>query len=188
MRNIEKYFKGIYLNASQGAPHTIDQLIEEWSCNPEAHFFGYYQQPLVWDTVYGVAPLEGLPDTHGYSTLPDIKCSYSRGQSNIKIGWVEGISMHSGGVVTVRHFALASELSRFRIGVIFFEALIRFFKKNNALTIEFHESHTSKINHYRRFFEKISVAEISDCVWKVDLYEHEEIPIQVVQFQTSLMR
>lgn len=94
--------------------------------------------------------------------------------------------MHSGGVVRIKHFALNTSLTRAKIGEEFFYAILQFFKSMNAVTIEFHENHSSKIDHYRRFFEKVGVKEISDRVWQVELYNNNEIPDHVLAFHEEL--
>lgn len=65
--------------------------------------------------------------------------------------------MYAGGTVKVNHFALNKALTGLGVGTTFFGALVRFFKSNNAVSIEFHENHTSRIDDYRKFFKKLAV-------------------------------
>nr|WP_163502612.1 hypothetical protein [Halomonas socia] len=150
----------IKFNKKYGNNPTVEQFIEEWSRSPETYFYGYFDQELKWSTCYGLAQLEGLPDTHGYSMMPDIRCQYNEYKYSLEIGYIEGISMHSGGVVRIRHFALNTSLTRAEIGERFFYAILQFFKSKNAVTIEFHESHGSKIDHYRRFLRKSALRKL----------------------------
>lgn len=163
---------------------SIEQLIDEWLKDPLASFHGYFDNPLDWSTCYGVAPMEGLPDTHGYSCMPDIRCEYKE----LLIGNVEGISMYSGGTVRIKHFALNPDLTRKYIGEKFFSSILEFIKSKNAVSVEFHENHSSKIEHYRRFFEKQGIAEIKDGIWKVNLYMESDIPKHVLDFHEGLKR
>ncbi|MDR7088596.1 hypothetical protein [Cellvibrio fibrivorans] len=188
MFRILEYFDNVLSWLGQEKIPSIDELIVAWSRNPDGHFFGYYQQQLVWHTVYGLAPMEGLSDSHGYSMLPNIRCSYSDGKYGMNIGWIEDISMHSGGMVRIRHFALAVKFTRYGIGKIFLNAMMNFFKSINAVSIEFHETHASKIDHYRRFFEKNEVKEVRCGVWMIDLYENNDTPSHVLEFQSKLKR
>ena len=171
-----------------GREPTEEQFINEWMNDPIACYFGYFDQPLEWSTQYGLANMEGLPDTHGYSTLPDIRCEYKVYKYLLRIGNIEGISMYSGGIVRIRHFALNSELTRTQIGKIFFNSILEFFKSKNAITVEFHESHSSKIEHYRRFFRKLGITEIKDRVWRVELYKENDIPKNVLSYHEKLRR
>lgn len=147
--------KKIKFKKKYGKKPTDRQFINEWSKSPEKHFCGYFDQKLEWSTLYGLAPFESLPDTHGYSRFPDIRCEYKEYKYSLKIGYIEGISMYSAGVVRIKHFALNAKLTRSGVGEIFFNAILLFFKSKNAVIIEFHENHSSKIDHYRRFFEKL---------------------------------
>lgn len=171
-----------------GKSHTVEQFINEWKKDPLAYFWGYFDKELEWSTTYGLAPMEGLPDTHGYSMFPDIRCQYKEYKYSQKIGSIEGVSMYSYGIVRIRHFALNSELTRNKIGEIFFNSILEFFKSKNAITIEFHENHSSKIEHYRRFFEKLGVTETKDRVWRVELYKENDIPEHVLAYHESLQR
>lgn len=176
----------IKFNRKYGKNPTVEQFIEEWSKSPETHFHGYFDKKLEWSTCYGLAPLEGLPDTHGYSTLPDIRCQYNEYKYSLQIGNIEGISMYSGGVVRIKHFALNTSLTRAKIGEKFFHAMLQFFKSKNAVVVELHENHSSKTDHYRNFFEKVGVKEIADRVWRVELYNNNEIPDHVLAFHEEL--
>jgi GNAT superfamily N-acetyltransferase len=154
---------------------------------PEDNFVPQKKQSLEWITGYGViAQMYGLPGSHGYSKMPDLKCSFTKRKYTINIGWVEGISMYGGGTVRIKHFALEASLTRRGLGKTYLEALIRFFKKHNAIVIEFHENHSSKNEHYRQFFGEIGVKEIRNGIWQVDLYENTEIPSSVEVFQQEL--
>ena len=70
--------------------------------------------------------MEGLPDSHGYSTMSDLNCTYSEGKYSIRIGWIEGISMYSGGTVRIRHFALNVGLTRNGVAATFFQGILCF--------------------------------------------------------------
>lgn len=94
--------------------------------------------------------------------------------------------MYSAGVVRIKHFALNAKLTRSGVGEIFFNAILLFFKSKNAVIIEFHENHSSKIDHYRRFFEKLGVKEIREGVWQVELYKNNDVPKQVLLFHDEL--
>ncbi len=178
--------KKIKINRKYGNNPTVEQFINEWAKEPQEYFFGYFDEPLEWSTRYGLAPMEGLPDTHGYSTIPDISCQFKEYEHLLNIGNIEGISMYSGGTVRIKHFALNSELTKNGIGEVFFASILDFFKSKNAVIIEFHENHSSKIEHYRRFFEKLGIKEINSRVWRVELYKPNEIPNQVLSFHEKL--
>lgn len=186
MIRISEYLKKVIYKYAKEKTTIIEERTHTWSHNSGIHFYGSYQQSLIWHTVYGLAPMQGLPDTHGYSMLPNIRCFFLAGKCLESIGWIEDISMHSGGVVRIKHFALAVKFTRSGIGVIFFNAMITFFREINAVSIEFHESHTSKKDHYRRFFEKNEIKEVSDGVWKIELYKNNDIPSHVIDFQSAL--
>lgn len=170
-----------------GKNPTAEQFIEEWSKAPQEYFFGYFEEQLDWTTYYGLAALESLPDTHGYSAMPNIQCQFRDFKYTLDIGYIEDISMHSGGTVRIKHFALNSELTRRGIGKKFFNSILEFFKSNNAVIIEFHENHSSKIEHYRLFFEKNGIREINKGVWRVNLYSKTEIPNHVLFFHEKLL-
>lgn len=188
MLKIAEHFRCKLFKPSLKKIPSVTELITAWSNKADPHFVGYFNQPLAWNTVYGLAPMEGLSDSHGYSMLPDIRCTYSDGEHRITIGWIEGISMHSGGTVTIRHFALSTRLTRLEIGKIFFEKMIQFFRSMNAVSLVFEETHTSKINHYRVFFKKLGVTEIERGVWKIDLYKSCDIPDHVRAFQATSIK
>ncbi|GGP69531.1 MULTISPECIES: hypothetical protein [Shewanella] len=177
----------IKFNRKYGKSPNYDELfINEWLKEPEAYFFGYYGAKLEWTTGYGIAPLEGLPDTHGYSSFPDIRCQYKEYKYSLKIGNVEGISMHSGGTVRIRHFALNADLTKNKLGEKFLNSIIEFFKSKNAVIIEFHESHSSKIAHYRKFFKRLGIPEVKGRIWQVELYSGNNIPKNVLSFHEKL--
>jgi hypothetical protein len=154
--------------------------------NLEEYFLGYHGNSLEWLTC---EPMDGILESLYYcGYMPNIRCTYTENGSNFQIGRIEEISLFSGGIVVIRHFALDEDLTQSNIGIMFFKSILRFFKKHNALSVEFHEDHSSKINHYRRFFEKLGVEEIKNRVWKIDLYEKNDIPKSVIDFQNSLVR
>lgn len=188
MLKIAEHFRCKLFKSSLKRIPSATELIMAWSKRADPHFLGYFQQPLAWNTVYGLAPMEGLPDSHGYSMLPNIRCTYSDGKYGITIGWIEGIAMHSGGTVTIRHFALSTKLTRLGIGIIFFEKMIQFFRRMNAVSLVFKETHTSRIDHYRVFFKKLGITEIERGVWKIDLYNSGDIPDNVRAFQATLIK
>lgn len=167
-------------------PATVEDLLNGWKNAPESFFIGQHNQPLEWHTCYGLAQLECLPESHGYSLMPNIKCEVARKSDQLVIGWIEGISMYAGGTVKIKHFALNTELTNRGIGVIFFGSIVRFFKRNKAITIEFHENHGSKIAHYRSFFSKLGIPEIRNKVWQMDLYKYTKIPLAVTNYQGTL--
>lgn len=185
---LKRFIEKIKFKREFGGDPTVEQFIHKWSMSPESHFSGYFDEDLEWSTCYGVAPLFGIPDSHGLCSLPNIVCQYSVYKYSLQIGWVTGIEMHSGGIVRINHFALNTELTRKGIGEIFFNSIIRFLKSKNAVVIEFHENHSSKMQHYRRFFEKMGVTEVNEGVWQVDLYENTSIPSAVLLFHNALNR
>ncbi|MDA0152225.1 hypothetical protein OH460_07925 [Vibrio sp. Makdt] len=169
-------------------PATTDELIQAWIDNPVECLQGQFDHKMEWDTCYGLAPMEGLPDTHGYSMFPDLKVTIKVRKTEVDIGWVERISMYSGGTVRVRHFALDPRLSGQNYGGILLKSIIDLLKANNAIKIEFHETHITKLEHYRKLFTKYQIEEISKGVWCVNLYEDGKIPQQVQDFQASLLK
>ena len=171
-----------------GRTPTVNQFIEEWAKTPEDYFFGVYDEPLRWNTFYDSIMVGNLPDSHGLSVFPDILCEFKAFEYSLLIGYIQKISMHSGGVVCIKHFALNSQLTSSGIGLIFFNAIKRFFKSQNAIAIEFRENHSTKIEHYRTFFEKLGVAEIEDKVWRIALYQKDNIPKHVLKFQEALLK
>jgi GNAT superfamily N-acetyltransferase len=176
----------IKFNKKYGRRPTIEQFIQEWSTEPEKHFFGYFDQELEWSTTYSTDFEHGLPSSHCYSFFPDIRCQFKAFGYRLLIGNIEIISMHSVGVVCIKHFALDPDLTRHHLGKTFFNAILRFFKSKNAVVIEFHENHSSKIEYYRRFFEKLGIEEVKDRVWRVNLYDDQKIPEHVLAFHNSL--
>ncbi|WP_321323644.1 hypothetical protein [Thiomicrorhabdus sp.] len=185
---LKNLIEKIKFNRKYGNGPSVEQFINEWLKAPQEFFFGYFEQPLEWSTCYGLAPMEGLPDTHGYSKIPDIRCEYREYKYSLKIGYIEGISMYSGGTVRIKHFALNSELTQNNIGKKFLNSILEFFKSKNAVVVEFHENHSSKIEHYRKFFEKLGIEEIKDRVWRVELYKESEIPKEVLSYHEKLQR
>lgn len=161
-------------------------LINKWKENPESYFKGLFNEPLEWNTCYGLAPFEGLPDSHGYSQMPDMKCVIPNHPRPLIIGWVEKISMYSGGTVRIKHFALENEFTNIGLGVKFLGSIIRFFKSHNAIKIEFHETHKTKIEHYKIFFEKYGVKEKSKGVWIVEPYKYTRVPDSVTTFHKNI--
>lgn len=178
----------IKFNRKYGKNPTVEQFINEWTKAPQEYFFGYFEKPLDWSTCYGLAPMEGLPDTYGYSTMPDIRCQFKEYKYSLKIGNIEGISMYSGGTVRIKHFALSPELTKNGIGEIFFNSILEFFKSKNAVIVEFHENHSSNIEHYRRFFEKIGIKEVKNRVWRVEFYKTNDTPVHVLSYHEKLKR
>ncbi|MDU0353833.1 hypothetical protein RS130_07745 [Paraglaciecola aquimarina] len=96
--------------------------------------------------------------------------------------------MHSGGVVQINHFALKTNLTRCKIGITFFKAILCFLKSKSAISVEFHENHSSKIERYRRFFKKLEIKESAAGVWRVELYDNDHIPNNVLSFHEELKR
>lgn len=164
------------------------ELIQAWTNEPLSCFRGHFDQPITWNTCYGLAPFKGLPDTHGYSNMPDLRVASSINNVELEIGSVERIRMHSGGIVTIKHFALDPELTRKGHGRTLLKSIIELLKSHHATSIEFHESHSKKIEHYRAFFAKQGIAECIKGVWVIDLYPEREIPQSVVDFQSSLLK
>lgn len=187
-RMLFNFIEKIKFYRKYGKNPTPEQFVNEWTKAPHDYFFGYFGQPIEWKTCYGLAPMEGLPDTHGYSIMPDIRCQYKEYKYSLMIGNIEGISMYSGGTVRIKHFALDSDLTNHGIGEIFFKSILDFLKSKSAVTVEFHETHSSKIEHYRRFFEKHGIKEVKNRVWRVELYKQNEIPDHVLAFHEKLRR
>ncbi len=183
---IENLLRKVKFYLKYGRCPTVKQFIEEWKKDPLRHFLGYYNHKLVWDTVYDWAPMVGLPNSHGLSMLPNIVCRYSEYKYSLIIGYIEEISMYSGGIVSIKHFALHPRLTRNNIGEFFLKSIIEFFKSKNAVVIEFQENHSTKIEHYRIFFKKLGVPEVRYRVWRVELYENKKIPMQVLAYQEKL--
>ncbi|MGO0110818.1 hypothetical protein [Pseudomonas putida] len=182
--NILKFLK----NPFQGAAPTPASIIDKWSSHHQQYFFNKDGKQLEWTTAYGQAALYYLPDTHGYSTMPDMVCRCSAGGYSIDIGWLEGVIMYGGGIARVKHFALNTGLTRRGLGRSFLESILYFLKAQNATRVEFHESHSTKIQHYRAFFSKMGIAEVTSGVWGVDLYPGSAIPKPVVDYQASLIK
>ncbi|UVK84837.1 hypothetical protein LOY46_09180 [Pseudomonas sichuanensis] len=163
-------------------------LIEEWSAHHKQYFFGQFGEQLKWTTYYGRAPFDNLPDTHGYCAMPNMVCRCSAKGYSIEIGWVEGVSMYGGGIARVKHFALNPKLTNRELGRPFLESILYFLKAQNATCVEFHESHTKKIEHYRSFFKKMGIPEIANGVWRTELYLDSAIPESVSKFHESLIK
>ena len=160
-------------------------LLSAWKKSPSNSFHGYFAQKLKWKTIYGDLCMDY--DDHGYSSMPDIRCQFPHRDFGLTIGWIEGISMVNGGVVLVRHFALATHLTHSGLGSHLLDGMIEQFKQMNAIAIEFHESHSNKLGSYRRFFDKNNIPEIKNGVWRMDLYP-TGIPDKVREYQHSLKR
>jgi len=145
-----------------GLEPTYGQLIEAWCEDPEKYFFGYYDQALEWKV---------HPNSSDYSesSFPNISSRFDEQGYRLTFGWIEGISMRNG-TVRINHFALDDRLTRRKLGLVFFNAILNFFKSKNAVIIEFHEIHSTNIEHYRRFFEKTGVDEAERGVWRVSLH------------------
>jgi hypothetical protein len=169
-----------------GRNPSAEQFIQEWSRTPEKYFFGYHDKKLKWSTFYSSDFFSEHPMSHGLSFFPDIRCQYKACEYSLLIGNIERISMHSGGIVCIKHFALDPALTKRKIGGVFFNAILTFFKDKNAVVLEFHEDHSSKIEHYRRFFEKIGIEEVKSGVWRLELYNNEEVPEHVLDFHELL--
>ncbi|WP_076414938.1 hypothetical protein [Shewanella sp. UCD-KL12] len=179
----------LFSTSKSKVERTPADFLTEWSKNPEKHFYGENEKPLIWSTTHGFAPgLNREESRYGLSSFPNLKNVFVGPENDLTIGNVEGICMYGGGIVKIRHFALRDQLTEKNIGILFFEAILLFFKEHNATVIEFHESHSTKIEHYRRFFEKQGIEEIENRVWRVDLYKGTEIPESVLKFQHSLLR
>lgn len=176
------------LDFFKSKPATTDELIQAWLSAPTKCIKGQFDKDIEWRTTYGLAPMEGLPDTHGYSQLPDLKITTKVGKTEADIGWIEGISMYSGGTARVKHFALDTTFTGKGYGEVLLKSIIDLLRLNNATSIEFHENHKTKITHYRKFFAKHGIIEHPTGVWKFDLYSQSEVPQQVVDFQTSLLK
>lgn len=158
-------------------------LIKAWIEEPLSCFCGYFGQPIEWNTYYGLTP-----DIYCTSSMPDLRVTSSIKGVELDIAYVERIRMHSGGTVTVGHFALAPEFTRKGHGKTLLNGIIELLRAHNAISIEFHESHLSKIEHYRAFFAKQGIAERSEGVWVIELYQEGEIPQAVLDFQSSLIK
>ena len=169
-----------------GRNPSAEQFIQEWTKTPEEYFFGYHGKALDWSTSYSSDFVSEHPGSHGFSSFPDIRCEYKACEYSLLIGNIERISMHSGGVVCIKHFALNPKLTKSKIGEVFFNAIKTFFKNKNAVVLEFHEDHSSKIEHYRRFFEKLGIKEVENRVWRLDLYNNKEVPKHVLEFHELL--
>lgn len=169
-------------------PATTEELIQAWLDSPLECIKGQFDAEVKWDTCYGLAPMGGLPDSHGYSQLPDLKIVTTVRKTERTIGWIEGISMHSGGVARVRHFALDAGLSGHGYGSALLKSIIGLLKTNHAIKIEFRETHTSKLDHYRKLFAKNGIEEVSRGVWCINLYEDGKVPKETHDFQVSLMK
>ncbi|USD59085.1 GNAT family N-acetyltransferase [Vibrio sp. SCSIO 43140] len=167
---------------------TKDELFQLWLDNPVSCFHGQHGKEMKWHTVYGLAPMEGISDSHGYSMFPDLTVAPQIGDTALILGWVERIAMYKGGTVRIKHFALDPSQSRQGNGKILFNAILELFKAQNAIRVEFHEDHSSKIAHYASFFQKMGVEQVSDRVWRVEFYPDGNIPQDVVDFQNSLVR
>lgn len=169
-------------------PASDEELIQAWLIDPVNSIKGQFDKPVKWHTCYGLAPFEGLPDSHGYSQLPDLIVTTKVRKTEADIGWIEGISMHSGGVARVRHFALQSGLAGKGYGEILLKSILDLLKANYATKVEFHETHTKKLEHYRKLFAKNNIVEVAKGVWAIDLYPDGDIPEDVLGFQASLLK
>ncbi|EJC7176237.1 hypothetical protein DC915_RS03120 [Vibrio parahaemolyticus] len=178
---------GIF-NKLKTQPASDAELIQAWLDDPLSCIKGQFDKPVEWHTCYGLAPMEGLPDTHGYSQLPDLKVTARVRKTEVNLGWIEGISMHSGGIARVRHFALQTVLTEQGYGEVLLNSIIDLLKGNYATKIEFRETHTIKIEHYRKLFAKNDIEEVTKGVWAIDLYPEREIPEDVLDFQASLFK
>ncbi|KAE9635984.1 hypothetical protein [Aeromonas veronii] len=168
-----------------GKNHSKNDITQILLARPERFFKGAFDTELEWEVIRCGADFFGLPASHRLCLMNNIVCK----ADDITIGWVEGISMHSGGTVRIQHFAISTDLTRnnqLQVGLKFLAGLLRFFKSKNATAIEFHETHTRKINHYRHFFEKNNIKEIDIGIWKIDLYKGLMPPLNVIEFQSSL--
>jgi hypothetical protein len=59
------------------------------------------------------------------------------------------------GIVTIPHFALLdSDLTHNGIGSIFIDKIIEKFQQLNTTEIPFRETHSTKVEHYRKFSKK----------------------------------
>lgn len=175
-------------NKFKTQPASDTDLIQVWLNDPVSCIKGQFDKPVEWHTCYGLAPMEGLPDTHGYSTLPDLKVTAKVRKTSVDLGWIEGISMHSGGTARVRHFALQTGITGNGYGEILLSSIIEFLKANNATKIEFRENHTTKLEHYRKLFAKNNIEEVNQGVWAIGLYPKGDIPNDVQAFQASLLK
>lgn len=169
-------------------PVSDEEFIQAWLDAPMRSIKGQFGAPVEWRTCYGLAPFEGLPDSHGYSELPDLKVTVKVRKSEAVLGWIEGLSMHSGGTVRVRHFALQESITANGHGSVLLSSIIKLLKEKNATKIEFRETHTTKLEHYRKLFAKNGIKEVTRGVWVVNLYADGEIPDDVLAFQASLLK
>ena len=178
---LKKLIEKIRFNQKYGKQPTVEAFLSEWKKSPVSHFYGYFGQELEWSGY----SWSGSNNARMHYTFPDIRCEFTACEYSLEIGNIEGISMQQGGVVQIKHFALNSKLTKAGIGKVFFNAIIDFFKSKNATSIEFHENHPSKIEHYRIFFEKMGLEEVKDRVWVVNLYEIDNIPESVLSFHKN---
>ncbi len=168
---------------------SAEELMAHWVEGNGQFFKKQFGGNISWKTGYGdMAAMYGYPSSHGLSYMPDLINSVEIGDSSIDVGWVEGISMHSGGTVVIKHFALNRKLTNRDEGYgdMFYNAMLVFFREHYSVAVEFRENHSSRIEHYRSFFSKKGVPEVSSRVWRVDLYPEQALPERTRQFQQKL--
>lgn len=169
----------------------IEEVMAHWVAESGDFFEGQFGEKIKWTSRFGeMATICGLPGSHGVSIMPNLENRIGEGDGAVTVGWVEGISMHSGGTVIIKHFALDTRLTHRSEGYggILYEAILDLFRKHYAVAVEFHENHSSRIEHYRTFFSRRGVPEISDRVWRAELYPGQEIPDCTLRYQQELAK
>ena len=101
--------------------------------------------------------------------MPTLYWAVQHNSVTFKLGTIEGIEM-TNGIVTIPHFAINYDgKTRIGLGEIFVERIIAFFKNAGANTVEFRETHSSKIEHYQILFDKMRIPSTDYRKWKVEL-------------------
>lgn len=164
---------------------TTNVIIRNWSYNPEKFFFDSRGRPAKLGK-----PLPGgdmFP--RGYCLIPDFISRYPHPDFGLKIGYVQNIQMYRG-IVKIGHIGLNIDLTRheLQVGKIFLDGLLVLMRSFGAIQVQFHESHPSRLDHYRRFFEKHCIPETSSGVWSVSLYPDGVTPDWVTQKINDLER
>jgi GNAT superfamily N-acetyltransferase len=171
----------------EGPDPSEEEFIEDWKKKPEYFFVGQFDEELKWgNPLFDRITLDGASDSHGLMIFPKMKISATFASNEYTLGWVEELSMVEGGVVRIKHFALRDNLEGQGIGSVFYNAILSYFKKRHATSVEFHENHSTKIDYYRSFFKKQGVKEVREQVWRVDLYPNGKIPLKVRIFQKAI--
>lgn len=150
--------------------------IRDWAKNPENYFFASRGQQIKW----------GNPSTsadcfpRGFCLMPDCTAYYPHPDYGLKIGYVQKIQMYRG-LVKIGHIGLNIDLTRqeLQVGKHFLAGILNLMRSLDATEVQFHEDHSTKIEHYRRFFEKCGIPEHPPGVWTVDLYPDGNVPDDV---------